>query len=116
LRRISWAGWVLAALFLLHNAVAALAAPAPNPLEGRLLQQSDGTSYLYHDGFKFLLMPANVGDGVIDAIPTATADQWTTMFTSSEQTTPAPASSLDEIAGQHYPAPPGQPVPFPGYS
>ena len=116
MKRSIWAGWLLPGLLLLHNAAAGLAAPAPNPLEGRLLQQSNGTFYLYHDGLKFLLPLADVGDGVIDAIPTATADQWNAMFAANQSTTPAPSGGLQQIAGQHYPAPPGQPEPFPGYS
>ncbi len=116
MRRMTWVGWALAGLLLLHSAAAALAASGPNPLEGRLLQESNGTFYLYHNGVKFLLAPADVGDGVIDAIPTATPDQWNTMFTTSEGSTAAPSSGLDGIAGQHYPAAPGQPAPFPGNS
>ncbi|MBV9354902.1 MAG: hypothetical protein JO023_05190 [Chloroflexi bacterium] len=116
MRRITWAGWAVAGLLLLHNAAVGLAASGPNPLEGRLLQESNGTFYLYHDGFKFLLASADVGDSVIDAIPTATTDQWNTMFTTSEGSTAAPSSGLEEIAGQHSPAAPGQPAPFPGYS
>ncbi|MBV9359499.1 MAG: hypothetical protein JO023_28645 [Chloroflexi bacterium] len=112
----NWLGWLLAAVLLLYNTSVGLAASGPNPLEGRLLQESNGTLYLYHNGVKFLLTPADVGDSVIDAIPTATSDQWNTMFTTSEGSTPAPSSGLDEIAGQHYPAAPGQPAPFPGYS
>jgi hypothetical protein len=114
MNRITWAGWLLSAVLLLNSAVA-LAAPAPNPLEGRLLQQSNGTMYLYHEGIKFLLPLADVGDGVIDAIPTATADQWKAIF-ATDQSTPAPSDGLQQIAGQHYPAPPGQLEPFPGYS
>jgi hypothetical protein len=116
MRRITWAGWAVAGLLMLHNAAVGLAASGPNPLEGRLLQESNGTFYLYHDGVKFLLTTANVGDSVIDAIPTATTDQWNTMFTTSEGTAAAASGGLDEIAGQHYPAAPGQPAPFPGYS
>jgi hypothetical protein len=116
MRRIAWAGWALAGLLLLYNASIGLAASGPNPLEGRLLQESNGAFYLYHNGFKFLIAPADVGDGVIDAIPTATPDQWNTLFTTSEGSTATPSSGLDEIAGQHYPAVPGQLAPFPGYS
>ena len=116
MKRGTWAGWLVAGLLLLHNAAAALAAPAPNPLEGQLLQQSNGAFFLYHDGLKFQLPVADVGDRVIDAIPTATADQWNALFTSNQGTTPAPSDGLQQIAGQHYPAPPGQPEPFPGYS
>jgi len=117
MKRSNLVGWLLAALLLLQNAAAVGAAPAANPLEGRVLQQSDGTLYLYHDGVKFLLPLADVGDGVIAAIPTATTDQWNAMFATEQGTTLAPNGGTDEIAGQHYPpAAPGQPEPFPGYS
>jgi hypothetical protein len=116
MKPINYVGWLLAALLLFQNAATGMAASGPNPLEGQLLRQSDGTFYLYHNGLKFLVPVADVGDAVIEAIPTATADQWNDMFrTSQDNTTNAPGG-LQEIAGQHYPAPAGQPEPFPGYS
>jgi hypothetical protein len=114
-KRMRWAGWLIAAALLVQNATLGLAASGPNPLEGQLLRQSDGTFYLYHEGLKFLLPVADVGDNVIDAIPTATADQWQTMFASNLSAVPA-GSSQQAPAGMHYPVPPGQPGPFPGYS
>jgi hypothetical protein len=38
-------------------------------LQGRILLSSDGTLYIYKDGVKYLVQPADLGDGVIDAIP-----------------------------------------------
>ena len=65
-------GWLVAGFVLLFNATAAVAAPtAANPLEGYLLQHSSGALYLYHAGLKFAVQFADVGDGVIDVIPTA---------------------------------------------
>jgi hypothetical protein len=63
------AGWPLA---LVQNAAVGLADGMPtNPVEGRLLQDSTGAMYLYHDGLKCAVQVAHVGDHVIQAIPTA---------------------------------------------
>ena len=42
-------------------------------LQGRVLVRSDGTVYVYKDGLKYAVQPADVGDDVIDSIPTADA-------------------------------------------
>jgi hypothetical protein len=115
MQHASWIGWLLAGLLLLENAAVGLAAPATNPLEGRLLQRSDGTWYVYHDGLKFPVQVADLGDAVIQAIPTASPDQWAGLFTGTRPVTPAGAPQ-PAPAGEYSPAPPGQPVPFPGYS
>jgi hypothetical protein len=63
LKRLRWLGWLLAGLLLLQNAVAALAAPRPNPLERHLLRDTVGAVYLYHDGLKFPIEIVDIGDG-----------------------------------------------------
>jgi hypothetical protein len=116
MRRIAWLGWPLAGLLLLQNVTAGLAAPATdNPLEGRVLWHSGGNVYLYHQGFKFLVERAEVGDQVIDAIPAGSPEQWAALLSGSApvQLQGAPQPSP---AGEHQPAAPGQPEPFPGYS
>ncbi len=103
MKYVSTLGWLVAALVLLLNAMAALAAPtAANPLEGHLLQHSSGVLYLYHAGLKFTLEVADVGDRVIDAIPTASQLDWQTLITDTPDVPhisppgreqPAPANS-----------------------
>jgi hypothetical protein len=115
MKRIKWAGWLLAALLVLHNAGSGFAAPAANPLEGRLLQHTTGAVYLYHQGRKFQLEEADVGDAVIDAIPTASVEQWQNLFSSLGTLVPI-GGPQPAPAGEYYPSPPGQPAPFPGYS
>jgi hypothetical protein len=100
MKRLNWLGWVLAGLLLAQSGAAALAAPAStNPLEGRLLEHSDGNFYVYHDGRKFAVQPASTGDQVIDAIQTASESEWSSFFKASA---PAPHSAPDHPAA--YPA------------
>jgi hypothetical protein len=111
MKRSGWIGWLLASLLLLQNAATGLAAPAGgNPLEGHLLHDSTGTFYLYHGGLKFAVQVADLGDQVMEAIPTASSTQWETLFGT------LPSGPGSGPAGRLEPAPPGQPVPFPGYS
>src|SRR6266498_3621402 len=72
---------------------------AMNPLEGQLLHHSTGAFYVYHDGIKFELLLADIGDNLVDAIPSATPAQRGSLFTSTHSVSPEPA-----------------PEPFPGYS
>jgi hypothetical protein len=102
MQRIGWIGWLVAGLMLLHNAAVGLAAPTANPLEGHLLQHSSGTFYLYRGGLKFAIQMADMGDQVIDAIPTASSAQWEALFGAAPALRPV--------------LPPGLPEPFPGYS
>jgi hypothetical protein len=102
-KHVRWLGWLLAGLFLLQSAAAGLAAPAAaNPLEGRLLQHSDGRWYVYHAGLKFAVQVADIGDQVIEAIPTASSTQWEALFGAGPALRPV--------------LPPGLPEPVPGYS
>jgi len=90
MKRISWMGWLLAGLLLVQNTAPGLAAPtAANPLEGHLLEQTVGTFYLYHNGFKFAVQVADLGDEVIQAIPTASPDQWADWFADTHSIGPA---------------------------
>ena len=90
MKRLSWFGWLLAGFLLAQSAAAGLAAPAStNPLEGRLLEHSNGNFYVYHDGVKFTVQPASTGDQVIDAIPTASETEWSGFFTATVPTAPA---------------------------
>ena len=105
MKRIGWMmGWLLAGLLLLQNAALGLAASADsrNLREGHLLQHSSGTMYVYHAGSKFTLSLADLGDQVIEAIPTASASQWEALFGSTPDLAPV--------------QPPRDPQPFPGYS
>jgi len=104
MKRNGWIGWLVAGLLVLQNAAAGFAAPAAtNPLEGHLLQHSNGTWYVYHAGLKFTVQPADVGDQLIDVIPLASSTQWETFL--------GPGSGPD---GRLEPAP-RQPMPFPGH-
>jgi hypothetical protein len=76
MKRSGWIGWLVAALTLALNATNGLAAPGSNPLEGRLLARTSGHYYLYHEGMKFSVGIADVGDAVIDAIPNGDASPW----------------------------------------
>ena len=103
MRDVRWMGRLLAGLGLLQSARSGPAAPADgNPLEGRLLQRSDGNWYVYHAGLKFAVQVADVGDQVIEAIPTASSTQWEALFGAGPTLTPI--------------QPPGLPQPVPGYS
>jgi hypothetical protein len=103
MKRFAWTGWLVAGLVLLHNASVALGAPtADNPLEGRLLQHTGGTFYVYHAGLKFTVQVAELGDKVIDAIPAASEDEWEALFGAVRTPLPWPI--------------PRNPEPFPGYS
>jgi hypothetical protein len=103
MKRLRWAGWLIAGLLLVQNATVALTAPlVVNPLDGHLLQHTAGTFYVYHGGLKFAVQLAELGDQVIDAIPAATADQWDTFFGAAPELRPLPL--------------PRNPEPFPGYS
>jgi hypothetical protein len=89
MRRTSWIGWLLAGLLLLQNAATGLAAAGgDNPLQGRLLRHSTGTLYLYHSGHKFAVQMADVGDQVIEAIPSGSPSQFETMFGDSPALAP----------------------------
>ena len=82
MKRLTWFGWLLAGLLLAQNAAVGQAAPAStNPLEGRLLEHSNGNLFVYHGGVKFNIQPANTGDQIIDAIPTASDTEWSSFFT-----------------------------------
>jgi hypothetical protein len=103
MKRMHWTGWLLAGLLLLQNTTIGLSAPSGvNPLEGRLLQDSMGTSYVFHAGAKFKLELAEMGDRVIDSIPTASSSQWEALFGGT------PAVKLLPL--------PINPESFPGYS
>ena len=96
MKRIRWMGWLLAGLLLAQNAATGLAAPAsPNPLEGRLLEHSNGNFFVYHEGVKFSVQPASTGDQVIDAIPTATETEWNSFFTATVPSAPTAPSHPD---------------------
>jgi hypothetical protein len=100
---LNWIGWLLASLLLLQNAAVGLAMPGgDNPLQGRLLQTSSGISYVYHGGVKFRLELAEMGDPVIEAIPTASLSQWNALFGSIPAVKQLP--------------PPVNPEPCPGHS
>jgi hypothetical protein len=90
-----------AAMFAVGAAQAQTPAPptAPTAVDAKLLIQSDGTFYLYHDGVKFELPLADMSDVQVRAIPSATEAQWDEHFST-------PVTPLV----------PAAPQPFPGYS
>jgi len=91
MKRYAWTGWLVAGLLLLQSATVALGAPSvANPLEGRLLQNTAGTFYVYHAGMKFAVQVAEVGDTVIDAIPAASAEDWDALFSAGPGMRPSP--------------------------
>ena len=99
--RIRWMGWLLAGFLLVQNAAPGLTAPiGTDPLEGRLLQHSNGNAYVYHNGLKFAVQLANVGDAVIDVIPQAGPDQWRGLFTGSATNTPLQAPLQAPLPGE----------------
>jgi hypothetical protein len=104
MKRLRWMiGWLLAGLLLLQDAASGLAASeTSNPLEGHLLRHSGGAMYVFHAGSKFAVSLVDLGDQVIDAIPTASSRQWDSLFAS----TPDGATN----------SPPVSPEPVPGYS
>jgi hypothetical protein len=57
---------------------------------------------VYHAGLKFAVQVADVGDQLIEAIPTASPSQWEALFGAGPALTPI--------------QPPGLPQPAPGYS
>jgi hypothetical protein len=88
-KRVAWSGWLIAGLLIAHNAAAVLSAPAAgNPLEGHVLQYSTGALYVFHDGLKFSVESADVGDRMIDAIPNATSTQWKALFSGGQSVSP----------------------------
>jgi len=90
MKRLNWFGWLLAGLVLAQNAATGLAAPvSTNPLEGRLLEHTSGSFYVYHDGVKFTVQPASTGDQLIDAIPTASEIEWSSFFTTTVPAAPS---------------------------
>ena len=101
MRRRAWIGWFVAATLFAGNVSVGRADPSQgNPLEGRLLQTSGGVFFVYHDGSKYALERAEVGDRIMDAIPTASTTQWDALFTIGPEVKPAGPN----------------PQPFPGYS
>jgi hypothetical protein len=99
MKRFGWIGWLVAALAVALNAVSAVASGAnTDPLEGRLLQHTGGAVYVYHDGTKFQLQLADIGDRMIDVIPSASDAEWGGLFTGQPGVRPT------------------VPQPFPGYS
>jgi hypothetical protein len=68
-------GWLVAAVSIAVSGVTLTSAQpqqqAEPPLQGRILQRSDGVLYVYKDGFRFWVQPAPLGDDEIAAIPEA---------------------------------------------
>jgi hypothetical protein len=126
MKRFAWGGWLIAALVVGHSAATSLAQPAPNcptpvtqyaisaeciralqhpaststnPLEGSLLLHSDGALYLYHAGLKYAMYRADVGDRVIEAIATASTEQWDALFGSPTEPARQPLNIQEPSPG-----------------
>jgi hypothetical protein len=69
-RRAIWLGAVAALLVASGGFVLAQSATDP-ALQGRLLRRGDGTLYVYKDGLRYRVVPAELSDSQIDAIPEA---------------------------------------------
>src|SRR4051794_38783583 len=61
----------LSVVALLVNSGALARAQTDDPLQGRVLQNEDGTLFAYSNGQRYLIQTANVGDDTINAIPIA---------------------------------------------
>ena len=103
MRRTRWMWQLLLVGTLLACTVTegGAASERTNPLEGKLLRTSLGSVYVYHDGLKYEVESADVGDQLTGAIPTASVAQWQAFFTIGPAVTPVV---------------PAIPQPFPGYS
>jgi hypothetical protein len=83
-------GWLVTAIVLLLHVTEAFATPTTaNPLEGYLLRHSSGTLYVYHAGLKFSVQVADIGDQLIDTIPTASGVEWQSWFGGTTPRSPA---------------------------
>ena len=73
-------GWLFGGA-LLAILVAQVGAAAPDPaLQGRLLERSDGALFVYKDGAKYSVQPADLGDDAINAIPDGSPAQLDRLF------------------------------------
>jgi hypothetical protein len=66
-------GWVTAGALLALVGSSAFAASTTPALQGAILQKSDGSLYLFHDGTKWPVSPQAMDDGQIDAIADASS-------------------------------------------
>jgi hypothetical protein len=97
-------GAVITALLLVVGVAAAQ--QGDSPLEARLLQRSDGTVYVYKDGARYSIQPADLSDDDIDAIPLSGAvDRLDQLF--------AQSTHVDAIAAAPVPTA-SPPSPSPG--
>lgn len=84
-------------------------------LQGRILQRSDGVLYLYKDGVRYLVRPANLTDAQINAIPESSpaVDRLDIPMAQSAVVLPPPVSDSAQTASLLVPpsAPPSPPPP-----
>jgi len=103
MKRLYWAGWVLAGVMLVQSAAIGSASSAQdNPLNGHLLRHTGGATYLYHSGVKFAVDVVELGDQVIDAIPSGTAAQRDSLFGDGAQLMPVVPNRTPEPFPGHY--------------
>ncbi len=92
---LRWIGSVIGLALLVVGTRMVSGQDVNSTLQGRILFRSDGTLYVYKDGLKYRLEPADVGDDVIDAVPDADTPvaQLDQLFGGADQGVPtAPAS------------------------
>lgn len=87
-------GLGLVAALVVAGVALAQATVDPN-LQGRLLRKSDGTLYVYKDGVRYPVVPADLNDQQIDAIPQVGLQ---VIRLSDLFTTPSAASGSDVVA------------------
>jgi hypothetical protein len=66
---VKFLAWVTSASLAASGLTLAAAQPATDPaLQARILQRSDGSLYVYRDGYRYWLQAAPLNDDEIDAI------------------------------------------------
>jgi hypothetical protein len=110
MKRTRWIAPAIGAALVIFGTAIVWGQDVGSTLQGRLLVRSDGTLYVYRDGLKYAVQPADVGDDVIDAIPTADAPvaQLDQLFASTRD----PGPAVEPPAPVAPPAPVIQPGPY----
>ena len=69
--RVRWIGPAISIALILAATQVVWGRQADSILQGRILLRSDGSLYVYKDGLKYPIEPADADDDTIDAIPMA---------------------------------------------
>jgi hypothetical protein len=109
--RLAFRLGAVAALVVASGGLVLAQTAATDPaLQGRLLRRSDGTVYVFKDGLRYRVVPAELSDSQIDAIPEAglLVERLGDLFTlvgSADGSSAAPGSAPPPLAGSPPPAP-----------